>query len=220
VTACNPGESAPEIPTKVSPTETLSPTSTITLIPPTPTSSSTPTQTPSLTPTDTTTSTPSPTSTTTQIPTDTPSPSPTAASGYIPENAIVFYLTHLGTGGPIGCGDSLVAIRTGYERTGDIEKDIQLAVDTIFSIGEYSGALFNATYPSNLRVKGLTLSNGGAVVELGGQYVKPKNACDASRYRAQVWSTITQFPEVIRAIPKYQGTLLGDLLAIYSDGGN
>ena len=54
---------------------------------------------------------------------------------------------------------------------------------------------------------------------LGGEYIKPGNACDASRFRAQLWTTIQQFPEVQRAIPKYRGALLGDLLSIYSDGG-
>ena len=137
----------------------------------------------------------------------------------LPENAIVIYLTHLGTGGPVACGDSLVAIMTGYHRTGNIEKDIQLAVDTLFSVGQYSGALYNATYPSNLRVSGVFLEKGEAVVELDGSYAKPENACDASRYRAQVWTTIQQFPEVNRAIPKVRGALLGDLLAVYSDSG-
>ena len=80
-------------------------------------------------------------------------------------------------------------------------------------------SLYNATYPSNLRFSGLHLENGEAVVELNGTYVKPTNACDASRYRAQVWTTIQQFPEVTRAIPKVRGVLLGDLLAIYSDSG-
>ena len=108
---------------------------------------------------------------------------------------------------------------TGHIRTGDIEKDIQLAIDTLFSVGQYSIGLYNATYPSNLRFGGLTLSKGEAVVELGGSYVKPKDSCDASRYRAQVWATIQQFPEVKRAIPRHGNALLGDLLALYSDSG-
>lgn len=119
----------------------------------------------------------------------------------------------------MACGDSLVAIYTGHLRTGDIEKDIKIAVDTLFSIGQYSGALYNATYPSNLRVGGVILEKGVATVELGGSYLKPKDACDASRFRAQVWATILQFPEISRAIPTYSNALLGDLLAVYSDSG-
>jgi hypothetical protein len=133
-------------------------------------------------------------------------------------NEIMIYLTHLGTGGPIGCGDSLVAIRTGYQRTGSIEKDVQIAVDTLFSIGQYSLSLYNATYPSTLRFSGLQLIKREATVDLAGQYVKPADACDASRYREQVWKTIEQFPEIDKAVPKFKGALLGDLLSIFSDG--
>lgn len=80
-------------------------------------------------------------------------------------------------------------------------------------------ATYNATYPSSLRVGGVDLNKDEAIVELGGSYVRPDDACDASRYRAQVWTTIKQFPEVNRAIPKVRGALLGDLLAVYSDSG-
>jgi hypothetical protein len=190
------------------------------------------TQTPTISPSPTDTLLPVPTttaeytttalSTQTQTPTSTPTETPTTTSkpysGSLPENAIVIYLTQLGTGGPVGCGDSLVPIMIGVERTGDLEKDIQLAVNALFSVGQYSLSLYNATYPSSLRFSGFHLDKGEAIVEFGGSYVKPENACDASRYRAQVWTTIQQFPEVIRAIPKYKSALLGDLLSIYSDG--
>jgi len=186
------------------------------------------TKTPTIIPTHTDTLTPIPTdtpditvtaqSTQTTTSTETPISTSRPSSGYLPENAIVIYLTHLGTGGPVACGDSLVPIMIGKERTGNIEKDIQLAVDALFSVGQYTMSLYNATYPSSLRFSGLHLDHGEAIVDLGGFYVKPENACDASRYRAQVWTTIQQFPEVTRAIPKVRGALLGDLLSIYSDG--
>jgi hypothetical protein len=96
--------------------------------------------------------------------------------------------------------------------------DIQIAVNALFSTGQYTLGFYNATYPSSLRFSGATIENGEAVVDLGGTYVKPGDACDASRYRAQVWTTIQQFPEINRAIPKVRGALLGDLLYVYSDG--
>jgi hypothetical protein len=160
------------------------------------------------------TETPSPTTTST----DTPTSTQESGVSLITHNSIVFYLTHLGTGGPIGCGDSLVAISTGNTRTGDIEKDIQIAINALFSTGQYSLGFYNATYPSSLRFSGATIENGEAVVDLSGTYVKPGDACDASRYRAQVWTTIQQFPEINRAIPKVRGALLGDLLSVFSDG--
>ena len=171
------------------------------------------------------TATPSLTSTQTptQIPTftETVKLTPTRVSSNVQQlnNNIVIYLTHVGTGGPIACGDSLMPLRTGQVRTGMIEKDVQIAVDALFSVGEYSLSLYNATHPSKLRFSGFELTKGEAVVDLSGEYIKPSNACDASRFRAQLWTTIKQFPEIHRAIPKYRGALLGDLLSIYSDGG-
>lgn len=210
------------------PSRTLEPTETSTFVVPTltsvptkePTKTSDPTTPPTTTPTPTSpfqpTTTPGPTSTITDSPTLTWETSSVLITG----NSIVFYLTHLGTGGPIGCGDSLVAISTGKPRTGDIEKDIQQAVDALFSIGQYSLGFYNATYPSSLRFSGVQIENGEAVVNLSGTYVRPEDACDASRYRAQVWTTIEQFPEIKRAIPKVRDALLGDLLSVYSDGNN
>jgi len=163
------------------------------------------------------------TRTPTQIPvlTDTATPAPTRALSNVqePNNNIVIYLTHVGTGGPIACGDTLVPLKTGQVRTGKIEKDVQIAVDALFAVGEYSLSLYNATYPSKLRFSGFELVKGEAIVDLRGEYIKPNNACDASRYRAQLWKTIEQFPEINRAIPKFKGALLGDLLSIFSDGG-
>ncbi len=196
-----------------------SPSPTFTPVPPT----DTPTLTPSATPTETSTptATNSPTATATNTPTDTPTPTQSSSSSYYPENAILIYLTHLNTGGPLACGDSLIALTTGHYRTGNLEEDITLAINTLFSIGQYSGVFYNATYPSSLRVSTVEVkkSSGVANVHLVGSYVKPKDSCDASRYRAQVWATIEQFPEVSRAIPTYRNALLGDLLAVYSDSG-
>ncbi len=196
--------------TPVPPTETpVPPTST-----PTPTSTDTPTATPTDTPTPT--ETPSVTSTPTETPTNTPVP-----SGYIPENAILIYFVHLGTGGPIGCGDSLIPLTTGLYRTGDVEQDIKLALDRLFTSGQYSGPLYNATYTSSLSVSSVEhkKSDGRTTVQHDGSYVRPENSCDASRYRSQVWATALQFPEVTRFTPWAGNALLGDLLAVYSDGG-
>jgi hypothetical protein len=213
--ACKGATPGPPINTAIPPSITKEPTPTVTPIPPTATPTPTQTDTPTLTPS----TTPSPTEMSIATPTETPTTTPTTPLGYIPENSIVIYLTHLSTGGPVACGDSLIPVMIGYNRTGDITKDIQLAIDTLFSMGQYFGPLYNATYPSSLRVGGVSIQKGEAVVDLAGSYIKPENACDASRYRAQVWSTIQQFPEVTRAIPKVGNALLGDLLAIYSDGG-
>jgi hypothetical protein len=180
---------------------------------PTSTLTPTPTLTPSLT------ETTSPTATETSTPTATLTDTPVPVSG-IPENAIVFYLTHIGTGGPIGCGDSLVKLSTGQLKTGDLATDMKIALDAVFSTAQYVGSLYNATYPSKLSVNAVDFnkSSGVAEVYMGGSYQKPESSCDASRYRSQVWATALQFDEVSRFIPWIGDKLLGDRLAVYSDG--
>lgn len=197
------------------PTVTVPPTST--QIPPTltftitPTDTSTPTPSPTSTPTDTPTATLTPSETPTETPTDTPAPA------WANPNAIRIYVTHLGTGGPLACGDSLVGISSGFLRSesGDVEQDIITAINTLFASGQKVGAFHNATYPSNFRVSDVEFkkSSGSAVITLSGSYVKPSDYCDAKRYREQVWATARQFPEVNRVtIFLDDGKLLGDLL--------
>jgi hypothetical protein len=160
------------------------------------------------------------------VPSETPSSTATGTptsvyAGAFPENAIVFYLTLLGTGGSIGCGDSLIKMTTGRYRTGDIAADLKVALDTVFSVGQYAGGAYNATYPSILRVDQVNLTfDGTAVVTLSGTYVKPAGSCDTSRYRSQVWATALQFDEIKRFEPYVGNSLLGDRLSVYSDGGN
>jgi hypothetical protein len=55
--------------------------------------------------------------------------------------------------------------------------------------------------------------DGSALVNLAGTYVRSDDRCDDSRVRAQVWSTIRQFPEVKTVKVLLNGNLLGDILA-------
>ncbi len=205
--------------TPIPPTATIKPSNTPlptkTPIPPTATSTVTstetaiPTETPTQTPTNTPTETPTPTDTPTATPTN------TLAPAWKDPNVLRIYVTHLGTGGPLACGDSLVGISAGYLRTGDVKEDIKLALNTLFASGQKVGAYHNATYPSSFRVSNVEFkkSTGKAEITLSGSYVKPADACEARRYREQVWATARQFPEVHRVtIWLTNGKLLGDLL--------
>jgi len=199
----------------------LAPTATSTALPPTntphpPTVTSTNTATLTLIPTDT------PTATITPTPTDTATitPTPTNTPFVIPENAIMIYFTQLNTGGSVACGDSLIAIYSGHVRTGNIEEDIRLALDSLFSGGSNFGSLYNAVYPNNFRVQSVDFHQGSgkATIVLTGGYVKPDDYCDSRRYRDQIWSTARRFPEVDRVtIFLDNGILLGDLLAAFTD---
>jgi hypothetical protein len=181
----------------------------------------TPTFTVTLTPSLSPSLTPSPSPTETVVPSETPTEVPSETPiGYIPEDAVWFYLILLGTGGKVGCGDDMLKLWTGHIRTGNISVDLTNALNTVFSVGGYSAGGYNATYPSNLRVKEVVMeADGTAHVYFDGSFVPPKDSCDASRFRSQVWGTALQFPEVKRFIPWIGDKLLGDRLAAYSDSG-
>jgi len=124
------------------------------------------------------------------------------------------YLIHVGTGGPVACGDSLVPIYVGA-RTGDTEKDVVTALNKLFATPKNSGGLFNPLADSKLKARGVEYnpSNRNVTVHLGGRLVKPKTSCDIKRARAMVWATAQQFPEVQHAVIWIGSSLLGDLLA-------
>jgi hypothetical protein len=193
------------------------PTNTYTPLPPTATS--TPTATFTLTPT--LTNTPKPTSTETATPTETPTDTPTATSvpaiNSIPGNAIMIYVILPDTGGPVACGDNLIAVYSGLVATGDVKKDVAAAFNRLFSIGvqNYKG-YYNALYQSKLKADRIEYNKSKMDVTVYSPkgFVRPKTDCDHLRYRAQVWATITQFPGVKRAHVYVGDVKLGDLLAV------
>jgi hypothetical protein len=214
--ACSSNAGEPQIEITQSPTDTPIPP-TATQPPPTATYTATTTQTPTEAPTST------PTETSTATPTEEPTATSTATATSVPQAAapasvIVKYLVHQGTGGSTGCGDSLVAVSTGVLPTGDIENDVKVALNSLFSTGsKYVGALYNPLYQSNLRVGKVDFkkSSGQLTIYLTGGFTKPKDDCDKKLYRAQVWDTARQFPEVWRAYIWVNGKyLLGDLLVV------
>lgn len=214
--ACSPAGSSNQLEATQLPTQTPVP-ATATPLPPTATL--TPTITPSQTPTFTATATH--TATASATPTDEPTPTNTATATTAPQavvssNVLVKYLVHTGTGGSTGCGDSLVPVSTGFLPTGDIEEDVKIALNSLFSTGtKYVGNLYNPLYQSNLRVAKVDFkkSSGELTIYLNGGFTKPKDDCDKKLYRAQVWDTARQFPEVWRAYIWIGNLLLGDLLA-------
>jgi hypothetical protein len=129
------------------------------------------------------------------------------------------YLIHLGTGGPVGCGDSLTPLYVG-SRTGDVKKDAATALKSLFATGKLSGGLYNPLASSKLKVRRVEFipSTKRYQIFLGGRFVKPSNQCDMSRARAIVWATAQQFPEVRHATIWLGSALLGDLLAAKEHG--
>lgn len=169
-----------------------------------------PTATP--TATSTSTATPLPTETPTPTETSTPTSPPPTASG---EDAIYVYYILPKSDGPVGCGDSLVKINTGLYRTGDNATDIATALRNLFNKQQYIGNLYNPVFRSNWRIDSVEFKDyeGLANVNLSGGYVRSVDRCDDSRVRAQIWTTIRQFPGVKTVYILMNGNLLGDILA-------
>ena len=183
----------------------LQPSATPTPVPPTATATSSPTA------TATETLVPTPT----QTPTDTPPP-PTPSG----EQAVYIYGVQTGTGGPVACGDSLIKINTGAWRTGDVAQDVATALRKLLVKSQYLAGLYNPVYLSNMQVVSVDFDpgTGTVTVNLTGSYVRSGDRCDDGRVRAQIWTTIRQFPGV-RGNPLIflDGNLLGDILSTARD---
>jgi hypothetical protein len=129
----------------------------------------------------------------------------------------VRYLVLQGTGGPTGCGDSLVPVSADFLRTGDVKEDLKIAMKRLFSFGtKYVGDLYNPLYQSKLSVSDVSFKkySGKVTIHLTGSFTKPKEDCDKLLYRAQVWATARQFPEVKQITIWMNQYLLGDLLVV------
>lgn len=118
------------------------------------------------------------------------------------------YLIALDTGGPVGCGDSLVAVTrplpapTTMPLTASIRELLSIKDRVLGQSG-----LYNALYQSNLAVERLTLENRHATIWLTGQY-RVGGVCDEPRVLQQLRATATQFQTVDTTDIYVNGTLL------------
>lgn len=199
------------LPTRAPDTAT-SPPPTVTPLPPTATIPAPTATIPA--PTSTYTITPSP------LPSDTLTPSETPTSTSLPptpsgEDAIYVYYIQLKTGGPVACGDSLVAANTGLARTGDVEADVRKALERLFFKRQWFGKLYNPVYLSNISVGSVKFDSDSGLVSvyLKGTYVRSGDRCDNGRVHAQIWTTIRQFEGIKTVYVLLNENLLGDILA-------
>ena len=93
------------------------------------------------------------------------------------------------------------------------EEEHRRGVEDAIGLGQ--GLLGEDVYLSNLEVSNVDFKKyyGEITVDLKGTYVRSGDRCDDSRVRAQVWSTVRQFPEVKKVNIFLNGNLLGDILA-------
>jgi hypothetical protein len=149
------------------------------------------------------------------LPVMTPSPLPSQTSTPPPASSGVYYiLLSLDTGGPSGCGDTLIKYYPGVWVKGDMEDDILAALNALFANhNQYVGGLYNPVYQSSLKAKSVEQVGSDIVVQLNGTLVRPKDSCESKRMHDQVWYTVSQFSPV-RAVIYLNKALLGDLLEV------
>lgn len=151
-----------------------------------------------------------------QVPVLTPPPLPTLSpTPTLNVPGILYYLVAENTGGPVGCGDSLIAIYPGIRRTGDLESNVKAALTALFANHtKYVNGLLNPIYESRMKAKSVSLddSSGIATVQLAGTFVKPKDVCESKRMHAQVWFTIKQFNSIKHSNVWIGNVKLGDLM--------
>ena len=192
-----------------SPIETSLPptaTATETQIPPTVT------QTPTFTPTATFTETPTETATPSATPTQTANNSASVSNNSI-TNPIRIVLIAQNTGGSI-CGDTAVFLKTDIKRKGNMESNVMAALKRLLEIDSvYVGNLYNPLAKTGLKVANVKYSNGALVVQMRGAYKQPKDPCDNTRMKAQIWETIKQFDGITSLIIYHNDLLLGDKLS-------
>jgi len=131
-------------------------------------------------------------------------------------NSIRIYLVALGdqgkTGIRIGCGDSLIAVRTPVTPT---NAPLRVALRLLLaSHSRYYGqsGLYNALYQSRLTVAGLQIKNGRAAISLVGMF-RLGGVCDSPRLKAQLRRTALQFPTVHSVTILINGVALRKLLS-------
>ncbi len=150
------------------------------------------------------------------VPILTPPPLPTLPLTPTTESVgLVYYMIAENTGGPVGCGDSLVPIYVGTGNTGSLDSNVRTALNALFAHHtKYVDGLLNPIYESRMKAKGVDLdtSTGTARVQLGGTFVKPVDVCESKRMHAQVFFTVYQFKKIEFAAIFINNVLLGDLM--------
>jgi len=149
------------------------------------------------------------------LPLITPPPLPSLTPTSPPSTAGIYYiLISRDTGGPFGCGDSIIQYYPGIWVNGNNEDDIIAALNALFSNhSQYTNGLYNPIYQSQLKAKGVEFRGSDVVVQLGGTLVRPKDSCESQRMHDQIWYTVSQFSST-RAVIYLNNALLGDLLVV------
>jgi hypothetical protein len=145
-------------------------------------------------------------------PTPTIEPSPTAD-----QKGVIYYLVALNTGGPLGCGDTLIPVYTGIPSSGDLEKDIHNSLKTLLKLKvKEFGGLYNPLHNAHLNTGKITFhkDSGNVSVNLNGSIPKPEDECEYHRVRGALWETVRHYRRVKGVTFWIGDKLVGDLIAV------
>lgn len=126
---------------------------------------------------------------------------------------IYFIQPNSGTG---TCGDRVIAVGSGEKISGNIARDVAAGLRKLFSYKQaYYGDLYNSLATSKLRVERVEFNKKSGLIEVyfGGDLDRPRDTCEKARVKAQIWSTIRQFPEVKSTNIFLHRVPLGDLVS-------
>jgi hypothetical protein len=130
--------------------------------------------------------------------------------------SVSIYLIAIGDNGKsgtrVGCGDSLVAVKTHLDAT-----RAPLTATLRKVVGDHrrffgQSELYNALFQSRLELMRATVVHGTASIHLTGQ-LRLGGVCDAPRVRAQLRHAGLQFPTVQRVFVYVNGILLSKALS-------
>jgi hypothetical protein len=117
------------------------------------------------------------------------------------------------SGSPVGCGDSAVAVPVQVPHTQAV---LKAALEALLAVKQQhygESGLYNALYPSDLRVGSVTLQDGKASIQLSGTLLLG-GECDNPRVEAQLIQTASQFNTVSAVEIFVNGTPLKDALSL------
>jgi spore germination protein GerM len=153
-----------------------------------------------------------------QTPNEQPLPEtqPAAQASSTPQ-MVKIYLIALednGQSGPqVGCGDSAVAVQVPISPTKEV---LKAAMESLISLKtQYYGqsGLYNALYQSDLRLDGVNIKDGVAIINLSGS-LQIGGECDSPRVEAQINQTALQFATVKDVSVSLNGRRLQDALSL------
>ena len=152
------------------------------------------------------------------LPVFTPEPTPTIEPSPTPkQKGVIYYLIAKDTGGPVGCGDSLIPVYTGIPTSGDLEKDIHNGLHTLLKLKvEEFGGYYNPLHNAHLNTGAISFNkaSGQVRVNLNGSIPKPKDECEYHRVRGVLWETVRHYRDVKGVTFWIGDKLIGDLIAI------